>query len=85
LEEQFRKAISMGSIATLRDDLKGLLVEAYVAIGRANQHLSGAMGQTTQSDGLHESADRAVNSIGACAGPIKKAHSALLDFLGTEK
>ena len=85
LEEQFRKAISMGSIATLRDDLKGLLVEAYVAIGRANQHLPGAMGQTMKSDPLQESAQRAVNSIAACSGPIKKAHSALLDFLGTEK
>jgi len=85
LEEQFRKAISTGSISTLRDELKDLLIEAYVAIGRANQHMSGAVGQTMQSDGLHESADRAANSINACAGPIKNAHSALLEFLAAEK
>jgi HNH endonuclease len=85
LEEQFRRAISTGSIATLRDDLKDLLIEAYVVIGRANQHVSGAVSQTMRSDPLQESAQRAVNSIGACAGPIRKAHSALLDFLGTEK
>jgi HNH endonuclease len=85
LEEQFRAAIRTGSIATLREDLKEFLIEAYVAIGRANQHVSGAVGQTMKSDPLQESAQRAVNSIGTCAGPIKKAHSALLDFLGTEK
>ena len=85
LEEQFRKAISVGSIATLQDDLKGLLIEAYVAIGRANQHVSGAVGHTGKSDPLQESAQRAVSSVGACAGPIKKAHSVLLEFLGTEK
>jgi hypothetical protein len=47
--------------------------------------VSGMVGQTGRSDQLQESAQRAVSSIGACAGPIKKAHSALLDFLGTEK
>jgi hypothetical protein len=85
LEEQFRKAISTGSIATLRDDLKELLIEAYVAIGRANQHVSGAVGHTGKSDPLMESAQRAVKSVSACAEPIEKAHSALLGFLGAEK
>jgi hypothetical protein len=85
LEDQFRKAISTGSIATLRDSLKGLLIDAYVAIGRANQHVSGAVGHTGKSDPLQESAQRAVNSIGACAQPIEKAHAALLEFLGSEQ
>ncbi len=85
LEEQFRKAISTGSIATLRDNLKELLIGAYVAIGRANQHVSAAVGHTGKSDPLQESAQRAVNSVTACAEPIRKAHSALLEFLGAER
>jgi hypothetical protein len=85
LDEQFRKAISTGSIATLRDNLKELLIEAYVAIGRANQHVSGAANHTGKSDPLQESAQRAVNSISVCSAPINKAHSALPEFLGTEK
>lgn len=85
LEEQFRKAISAGSIATLQDELKRLLIEAYVAIGRANQHIAGTAGQTGKSDPLQESLQRACSSIAACTGPIKEAHAALLVFLGPEK
>lgn len=85
LEEQFRRAISAGSIATLRDSLKRLLIEAYFAIGRANQHVSSAVGHTGKSDPLQESWHRAAGSVSACAEPISKAHSALLEFLGSEK
>jgi len=85
LEEQFHRAISTGSVATLRDDLKRNLVEAYVAIGRANQQVLSAIGQTGKSDPLRECAYRASAAVGACAEPIKRAHSTLLDFLGTER
>jgi hypothetical protein len=85
LDEQFRKAISLGSIATLKDTLKRLVIEAYVAIGRANQYIAGAAMQTGKSDPLQESLQRASSSIGACEEPIKKAHTAMLEFLESEK
>ena len=84
-DKQFHKAISLGSIATLQDTLKRLVIEAYVAIGRANQHITGAVGQTGKSDPLQETLHRASGSIAACSEPIKKAHTALLEFLGSEK
>jgi hypothetical protein len=84
-KSSFARRSAPASIATLRDDLKGLLIEAYVAIGRANQHVAGAVGHTGKSDPLMESAQRAVKSVSACAEPIDKAHSALLGFLGAER
>jgi hypothetical protein len=84
LEEQFRKAIGSGSIATLREELKRDLIGAYVAIGRANQRIAAAVGHTGKSDPLQESLYKAFGSIAECSGPIKKAHLALLTFLGSE-
>jgi len=84
-EEQFRKAISAGSIATLQDELKRLIVHAYAAIGRANQCVAATAGHTGKSDPLQESSHRASASITASADPINKALTALMKFLQREE
>jgi hypothetical protein len=40
LDDQFRRAIREGAIATLVDDLKQVILEAYRAMGSANQAIS---------------------------------------------
>jgi hypothetical protein len=82
LEEQFRKAISQGSIAILRDELKKLLVQAYIAIGAANQRILSASHHTPNvGDLYHQAAKKMAHQ---CSGPIKDAHTALLSFLASE-
>jgi hypothetical protein len=85
LDEQFRKAISLGSIATLCDELKKLLMKAYVAIGQANQHIISAMNQSPRNDVNNVAGERASASIATCETPIREAHLALLKFLGSEE
>ncbi|HBB86230.1 MAG TPA: hypothetical protein DC047_01280 [Blastocatellia bacterium] len=43
LDEQFRRAIRDGAIATLDDSLKKSILEAYRILGRANEKIRGAM------------------------------------------
>lgn len=81
-EEQFRKAISQGSIAILKDDLKKAIIAAYVAMGQANQRMaSAAMHSPAPGDIFHKGASKAAHG---CDGVIASAHSALLKFLGSE-
>ena len=40
LDDQFRRAIREGAVATMAEDLKKAILEAYVAIGRANRHVA---------------------------------------------
>ncbi|MBI4479275.1 MAG: HNH endonuclease, partial [Acidobacteria bacterium] len=39
--DQFKRAIAEGAIAVLNEELKKTILEAYVAIGRANEHIGG--------------------------------------------
>jgi hypothetical protein len=43
LDDQCRRAITDGAIATLSEDLKKLILEAYRLMGRANEKTRGAM------------------------------------------
>jgi hypothetical protein len=85
LDGQFRRAIEEGAIALVRDDLKSLVIEAYVAIGRANQHILAVMPHARGGNPYAEAVDRASRSITDAAPKIIAAQDALLGFLGTEK
>jgi hypothetical protein len=84
LDEQFRRATHAGAIATLRDDLKALILEAYRAAIRANQLIPPAFvhpSSTTLHPQLMGVAEEAV----FYARPrIEAAWQALVAFLGTE-
>ena len=58
-DEQFRRAIREGAIATLRDDLKTQILAAYVAIGRANQQISAVMIHPPRGNAWAEAINRA--------------------------
>ncbi|MGQ0763530.1 MAG: HNH endonuclease [Acidobacteriota bacterium] len=84
LDDQFRRAIREGSIATLRDDLKGLILSAYVAIGRANQQISGVMIHAPRGNAWAEAVNRASAGIGHAKNAIAPAKDALLKFLRSD-
>jgi len=81
-DEQFRKAISQGSIAILKEDLKEAIVKAYVAMGAANQRMtSAAMHSPAVGDIHHKGASKAAQECGIV---IDAAHASLLMFLRSE-
>jgi hypothetical protein len=82
-EQQFLEAIRSGSIATLRDELKQSIIDAYVQIGQANHQMS------TLANPHHPSvraslAEGARASIEKSRQPIHKAQEELLKFLSSE-
>jgi hypothetical protein len=85
LDEQFHRAIEAGAVALVRDDLKSRVIEAYVAIGRANQHILAVMPHAKGGNPWAEAVNRAQGSITHAAPKIIAARDALLAFLGTEK
>lgn len=82
LEEQFKRAISLGSVAILHDDLKKVLIDAYVAMGAANQRFLSAMNFSPGVDIHHVGASKIAAS---CSKPIEDAYSALLKFFASEE
>lgn len=83
-DEQFRRAIREGAIATLREDLKELILAAHVAIGRANQQVSGVMVHAPRGNAWAESVNRASEGINQARRAIAPAREALLGFLGSD-
>lgn len=84
MDDQLRRAIREGAVAMLKDDLKTSILEAYVAMSRANQHISGAMAHPPSSNPWAESVNRARDSITSARPKIDDARSALLAFLKSE-
>jgi hypothetical protein len=84
LEEQFRRAIREGAIATLKDELKTVLLDAYAAIGRANQQGAGIMVQPHGGNAWANAVNRAGENVQKAASQISEARDALLHFLSSE-
>jgi len=84
LDDQFLRAIREGAIATIRDDLKQSIMQAYYAIRRANQHIIAAAAQPPGPEPWAAATSRATESIIASREPIRRAREELLKFLGTE-
>jgi hypothetical protein len=79
LEEQFRRAIQTGGIATMLEDLKQTILTAYVAIRRANQKLSSPSPEVNPDYG----AQHIVKCVKDAGPLIEAAHKSLLRFLGS--
>lgn len=84
LEEQFRRAIREGAIATLKDELKIAILDAYAAIGRANQRISSVIMQEPETNPWAHAVNLARESVKVAAPQISEARNALLHFLGSE-
>ena len=76
-DEQFRRAIREGTISTLNEELKRTILEAYVAISRANQRVAAEMMQPIHSQGWTAAGAAALRDIDDAVPKIEKAHTEL--------
>jgi len=84
LEEQFRRAIREGAIATLKEEIKTAILDAYTAMGQANQYISGIMMHQPDGNAWAGPVNRARKSVMDAAQAISTARDALLLFLSSE-
>jgi hypothetical protein len=82
-EEQFKRAVREGSISILEESIKTSILDAYVAIGRANQHISSVMIQQPPGNSWATAINRASDSICKAAPKIQAARDRLLEFLSS--
>jgi hypothetical protein len=82
--EQFLRAIEQGSIASLKDELKSSILDAYVKMGNANQHISAALGHEYRSNSRAEDINHAQKVILAAKPKIRTAIDDLMSFLERE-
>lgn len=83
-EEQFLRAIHEGSISILRDEIRGVLLDAYREIGSANKLLEETIMQERGSHSWGGSV-RELGTVNLSVLPkIQTARNALLKFLSNE-
>jgi hypothetical protein len=83
-DDQFKRAISSGSISILRDEIRAALVEAYFATGGANNLVHAAWqhpkGGNSWAMGVTEASKRIIEA----RAKITSALSSLQEFLKPE-
>lgn len=80
-DDQFKKAIQIGSISILIDELKSAIIDAYVAMGNVNHYLNSASKHSYNS-GPWNSEIGHVKKLNNKAEPlIKKTLEELFNFL----
>ena len=80
-DDQFRRALDVGALSTLRDDLKRLVHEAYASIGKANNYLNAKMAVVASANQSSVAHELARQSAAEARGKIKNTHEALVEFL----
>jgi hypothetical protein len=80
-DSQFRRAIEVGALSTLREDLKILIHETYSSIGRANSFIATKMAGIARSTMGSTAGEQARNMFIGLRPKIEKTHKALLEFL----
>jgi len=83
-EEQFGRAISEGAISTLEEGLKGSIIEAYAAMGRARACVAAELNQDAHSRALGKSVQMAMAALVDAIPKIMAAHEELLRFLRSD-
>lgn len=86
MDDQFTRAVSMGSIAILTDDLKRAVLEAYAAVGAANHELTGAHKVvSTTGSGPSQVTRNAHPRLLVARDKARVAHETLLGFVRSER
>lgn len=80
-DSQFRRAIEIGALSTLREDLKSLIHDTYTSIGRANSYITAKMEVIARSTQGSTAGAQARDMVIGLRPKIEKAHKALLEFL----
>ncbi len=83
-DAQFRRAIHEGAISVLDEALKTAILDAYVAIGRANQQLHLVTMQEPPQSGWDRAMMDAGKAIADAEPRLEAARRALLSCLGSE-
>lgn len=83
--EQFKRAIQVGSIAIVKDELKKAINQAYVLMGSVNQYINAASKNTINSGPWAKEIDNAKKLTEKAKPLINKALEELYKFLGKEK
>ena len=79
--EEFNRAMQNGSIASLPFDVKQLVNEAYMFMGRANQIVSGTLSSSMVGNPMAEKRNEAQTSVLDSLPKIQAAHVALKEIL----
>lgn len=82
LDEQFRRAISCGSISILNEEIKGSILAAYVAGREANQMISSCLNTPPGTSLWKPSTSH--GAVGMAATAMEQAHRKLIEFLTSE-
>ncbi|TAJ09969.1 MAG: HNH endonuclease [Nitrospirae bacterium] len=83
-DAQLRRAIEVGSIAILRDEIREAVLDAYVAMDAASQIVDSAWRHPKGSNSWAEGVNEAPRRIKDAQPQITKAQEELLKFLATE-
>lgn len=83
-DDQLRRAIEVGSIAILRDEIREAVLDAYVAMNAANQIVDSAWRHPKGSNPWAEGVNEATRRIRDAQPKIARAQDELLKFLATE-
>jgi hypothetical protein len=85
-EFQFSRALDEGAISILHTELKKCLINAYIAMGAANQVISNKISASDGRKSVCTSASNDLTSrLSQCKNMIQDAHEKLLTFLGHEQ
>jgi hypothetical protein len=76
-DEEFRRAMSEGAIASLPEGVRIIVYEAYRSIGEANQAIAGLANQTPRTVGWSNVIDAAIRSVVASRQKIANARKEL--------
>ena len=82
-DEQFRRAIQMGAISILKDELKRSIIAAYRSIGKTN-HVLQTWAASSNYAARVNMQQEVIREVGATAPHIENAIAELLNFLGRE-
>lgn len=82
--EQFWRAIHEGAISIVHTELRDAILEAYVAMGRANENIHAIAPHERTGNAWAEAINRALRDVRLASPKITAAHAELLRFLSSE-
>ena len=83
--DQFWRAIHEGAISIVHPELRDAILDAYVAMGKANQEIPAIMRHERGGNAWAEALNRANPHIREAGPKIEAAQEALLRFLSSEQ
>ncbi len=80
-KDEFDKVMADGTLSTLNDESRKVVITAYLEMNRANQLVSGTVNSLALPTTVGRPLDRAWRAVRDCKGHIEAAREALFRFL----